>query len=267
MKGKLLIFFLLAACACWPHNLSARPKRAKYIINEDRNILVVPFSNQMYFINGHHAVCRYEGVTPGELAKKLRCRVAGNVANTLLSDYSVHLLDAADKDAIYLDSIYAVTEIGGDYSAVKTYLKGYPPIAIWKYLGPKSLRWGTDCVGDGGEGPNIKFRKTDEAIITNDSAFARACAGTNASFVLFLTKFEMNTRFKYCGDMNSSVYQRDIFIHYTLLNDKGKKIDSGIVGTTFNESSNSLDTILGESLPALSEAVAFYVKRKIYNPK
>ncbi len=60
---------------------------------------------------------------------------------------------------------------------------------------------------------------------------------------LFLNQFEIDTRFDDCIDFQNKIYNREIRVHYDLIRADGKRLDGGVLTTTFPSSVNDVNQI------------------------
>jgi hypothetical protein len=228
-------------------------------------ILVIPFAPQMYACNGDHFICKSSNITPGELSDVLRRSITATMVGNLSNYYNCKEPSKGkpgDKSSD-LDDIYAITRFHRERQKLKGYYKGYPHFSLWQMLGPRYMRWGSDCVNNHSEKPNSKRRFYEKAVVQNDSVFHNICTRLDASYALFITQLDINTRFKNCSDLQENIYQRDIFIHFSLLDNTGKYIDGGVVGTTFQSSTNDVGVIIDKNLGKLTGMIVETVRNDL----
>jgi hypothetical protein len=231
---------------------------------EKSNILVIPFQPQMYNASGDQYICQKSRITPGELSDMIRRSLTSTLMYNMSDLYNVVEPpdDLRNKNSD-INVIYQITHYTTLYKKLKSYYKGYPPIKIGQIIAPSYMRWGTDCVNDNSQAPNRGHHKYVKAEILRDSLFAGICKRNTSHYALFITQFEMTTRFKNCNDLQNQVFQRDIFIHYTLFDKTGKYIDGGVVGTTFQSNSNDATKILEKNLGVLTGLIIEEMRRKL----
>jgi len=258
--NKSLNLIVLFLCIC----ISTKNAKSQAKLGVNDYVLVVPFSVEMILSNGEHLICQSERISPAELVVFLRGQVSRTLGHAMGALYNVKVLDIDDKAMVNdLSTLYKIIKVSPEMQPLQSFYKGYPPKPFWKFFQPKSARWGTDCVNSNSTPPHKCFRNFAQVSILNDSAFTQVCKNNDAAFVVVISRFEMNTRYRNCSDLANNVYQRDIIIHYSLLDNSGKFIDGGMVGTTIQESSNKIKDVYGESIAVMSKAIAGLIKKRI----
>lgn len=227
-------------------------------------VLVVPFNPQMYKNPGDHIICKANDVNPGQLNDMLRRSISSTMVANLSEHYHTKEIKSDnDKDPKSdLSLLYGAIGYKTKKRKPVGFHKGYPTFKLKQFFGPRHTRWGTNCVNKDFTKP-FKKRSYVEAVIKNDSVFSQVMAGNKSSFVLLVNQFEMNTRFKSCLDLQRNVFQRDMYIHFTLLDSSGKKLHGGVVGTTFQSSSNDIEMIMEKNLGLLCGMIIDIVRKEL----
>jgi len=243
----------------------AAKKAAKQSAEEEKsNILVIPFEPAMYNATGDQFICMKSKMTPGELSDMIRRSLTSTLVYNMSDVYNV---EEPPNDLAHVNSdlsiLYQITKFKTLHKKLKAYYKGYPDRKIWSVFAPSYSNWGTDCVNDNAQPPNIANHKFVQAEITKDSIYSLVCKRYNAHFCLFITQWEMMTRFKNCTDLTDQVFQRDIFIHYTLLDKDARFIDGGVVGTTYQSTTNDITKILDKNLGMLTGLLIERIRTKM----
>lgn len=143
------------------------------------------------------------------------------------------------------------------------YHKGYPSFKLPQIFGPNRVRWGSDCATKQGAKPHRKNHPYMSAVVADSTTFAQIQGRHEGNYYLMINQFELYTRFKNCTDLRGGVFQRDIFIHYTLVDINGKELDGGVVGTTFQGNTNDLEVIQDKTLGELSGLIIDNVRRRL----
>lgn len=227
-------------------------------------ILVIPFSPQMYKNPGDHLLCQSNDLNPGELNDLLRRSVAASMVTNLSDHYHTKGVtsDNLNDPKSQLSQLYQAIGYKSKTRKLVAFKKGYPPFKLKQFFGPRSARWGSDCVGSDFRKP-FRRRQYMEAFVKNDSVFSQIMAVNKSAFVVVVTQFEMYTRFKNCLDLRHNVFQRDIYLHFTLLDSTGKKMHGGVVGTTFQATTNDIELIMDKNLGELCGFIIDIVRKEI----
>jgi hypothetical protein len=261
--ANILLLFLFASIHLQAQNKDTA--QASAALPRKDYLLVVPFMPQMYNATGDQFICKTSRMTAGEVSDQIRRSLSSTLQYNLSEHYNVKELiknNLQDQNSD-LSVMYQVTKFSNVKKKLRGYYKGYPPRKMKKWFSPRHVKWGSDCVNDKAEKPSKKRHNFVKATIIRDSIFESICNRNSAGFVLYITQFEMSTRFKSCLDLQSNVYQRDIFIHFCLFKSDGKYVTGGVVGTTFQSSSNDVNTIIEKNLGLLSGMIIDVVRTKI----
>ncbi len=229
-------------------------------------ILVVPFNPQMYEAVGDQFICGKSGITPGQLSEMMRTSFTRSLMENMNYYYDVtEPVDNLKDPNSDISVFYQIFKYKTRYKELKGYAKEYPPFSLWQKLGPAYMRWGSDCVNNSGQRPNPNHHKFDEAVVIKgkDSIYSAIMNKHDCSYTLFITNFEMTTRFKTCLDLQNNVFQRDFYIHYTLLDFDGKYVSGGVVGDTYQSSTNDINKIIDHNISMLSDMIVANIRNII----
>ncbi len=229
-------------------------------------IMVVPFSPQMIDANGNQFICAKSDISAGKFSDIVRTSFTLSLMENLNEYWDVvePKDNLADQNSD-ISVLYQIIHYKTLYKRLKSYYKDYPNFSLWQKIGPAYLRWGSDCVNDQKQKPTVSHHKYDKAEIIKgkDSIYSSIMNFHDASFTLIITDFEMTTRFKTCLDLQDNVFQRDFYVHYTLLNFDGKYITGGVVGTTYQSSTNDIKKIIDHNFSTLSGMIVANIRNKI----
>ena len=100
---------------------------------------------------------------------------------------------------------------------------------------------------------NQKFMNAQLA----DSVFlSKLCLKYKADLIVSVNQMEIVTNYNTCIDIANRIYQRDVVIHYTIMNAKGKILVGNVAKSSFPSNSN-LDTEIAErTFPQISKVIA-----------
>jgi len=229
-------------------------------------IMVIPFSPQMIDANGDQFICAKSDINPGQFSDMVRTSFTLALMENLNEYYDViePKDNLADQNSD-ISVLYQIIKYKTIHKKLKSYVKGYPHFSLWQKLGPAYLRWGSDCVNDQKQKPERTHHKFDKAEIIKgkDSIYSSIMNFHDASYTLMITDFEMTTRFKTCLDLQNNVFQRDFYVHYTLMNYDGKYLTGGVVGTTYQSSTNDIKKIIDHNFSLLSGLIVANIRNKI----
>jgi len=221
-------------------------------------IFVVPFNPLKYEAVGDQFICNKSGINPGQLSEMMRNSFMLSLMENMNYYYDViqpkDILKDPNSD---ISVFYQIFKYKTRYKKLKGYAKEYPPFSLWQKLGPAYMRWGSDCVNNSKQKPNPNHHKFEEAVIINgkDSIYSAIMNKRDCSYTLFITNFEMTTRFKTCLDLQNNVFQRDFYVHYTLLDFDGKYVSGGVVGDTYESNTNDVKKIIDHNISLLTDMI------------
>jgi hypothetical protein len=234
---------------------------------EDKDfVLVIPFSPQMYVGNGDHFICKTSNVTPGELTSIFRGGTAGLMINELGSENfnATGLKDASTSDKKSdISKLYDIAYYKKSNKKLIGYIKNYPEFSLKQKLSPSHVRWGSYCVSKNLETPNKNKHNYQEVKINDNDLFYNILKKNKAKYAVYFSQFEMTTRFKNCLDMQHNVFQRDFYLHYTLLDSAGNYMDGGVVAATFQSQTNDINVIMNKNMGMMAALIAQRIRYKI----
>ncbi len=108
--------------------------------------------------------------------------------------------------------------------------------------------------------PNDKTTRYYEAYITNPNLMPYLKETFQCDRIVFLSMFELKTRADLCLDKAAGIYQRELAVHFTVVNDEGKSMGGDVVRMLYPSNSNDLGEILNHTLPIISERIALEVR-------
>ena len=90
-----------------------------------------------------------------------------------------------------------------------------------------------------------------------DSVFlSNLCIKYKADLIVSVNQMEIVTNYNTCIDIANRIYQRDVVIHYSIMNAKGKVLIGNLAKSSFPSNSN-LDTEIAErTFPQISKVIA-----------
>ncbi len=225
-------------------------------------ILVIPFHPSMYFNSNDQFICQANNITPAELSSRIRAGVCGSMLDKLYGNYPSDTISSSGGSKIRsdVDRLYGIANYGLEekpilayYNKVMPGTKGEKSIFNFnnkknepEYLNPAK--------------PNLKKHRYYKVSFKDTATYRNIIGKYGVSYVLFIDHFEMETSFKDCVEMHNNVSKRDLYVHYTLLDDKGKFKDGGVVCLTYQSSSNNVQELLKGTLPDLAGMILQEIK-------
>ena len=83
----------------------------------------------------------------------------------------------------------------------------------------------------------------------------------NADYFIFLNEIDIKTHFDDCMDLALKIYRRDLKIHYSIFDKRGKQLYGDVAIVHFASNSNDVDEIIGHNFPVLAKYILDSMKR------
>lgn len=209
----------------------------------EENIILIPFDPSQVHSSGEYFILKSGDITSNQYVGRLRSDFYAAVNEYMQDDYNIiNIFRTRSRERqADLRKLYQITSYDEVTQPLKAYVPNKPPL---KLALTKNARWGTDCISATDKAPDAKQHRYARAKFNDSIAVRNISKKYNAGYFLFLNHFELATRYSNCLDMQRNVFQRDLFVHYTILNADGKFVDGGVVGTTYESNTNDLQTII-----------------------
>ncbi len=104
-------------------------------------------------------------------------------------------------------------------------------------------------------------QKFMQAEIKDTALLNTICSNSQSQLIVSINQFEIRTNYKTCIDISNKIYQRDLIIHYSIFNTKGKQLKGNYIAISF-PSNSSRDREIGERLfPEIAQALREEVEK------
>jgi len=232
-------------------------------VQDRRTVLIIPYSPVDYRAVGGEFICTTCNISPGELSSKIRGAITTNTLLSIVDYYRIpaKIISETPRDGNPSDYMRMQNIIGSTskWKRLLNYDRLYPRKILNVFSGAEH-KFGSDCLNGGGGYPS-NIHSYYKTIILDTDKFVAMTIKYHVGYVLFLNHFELNTRFRNCLDMYSTIYQRDFFLHYTLYDNGGLFLSGGTVGITCQDNSNDYKEVLEDNLEFLTDMVCSRVKK------
>lgn len=254
MNHKYLVLFVIFITGL-KSTLFAQEEK----VDNRQKLIVVPFEQGQIHTTGEFFICEESHFTVGNLGAYFRSSLKNLTAFNLNRFYPTMTLPEVENNNRnnQLNQLYKSLKYFDVEQKVVSYFKAYP---FWNCVKFKK-KWGTDCLSNEGQKPDKRHHIYHQALPDSVKLLAAISYRYNAAYFLFLDHFEMYTRYSNCMDMGIHVYQRDFYVHYTLVDAGGVFLDGGTIATTFQSKSNNADYIIDENFEWMSDEIIERVKK------
>lgn len=150
---------------------------------------------------------------------------------------------------------------------IKAYYKNYENFNIFQILSFGKYRWGVNCMTQETGRPIKKYKKLSytDVVINDKDLIPLLDKKYHCNYYLFINEVELKTRFNICKDLLKNVNQKDIILHFTLINQYGNRVSGGLVGVAYkpNKGRNSIIEIVDKNMKVLSNLVVDVIKDEL----
>ena len=163
-----------------------------------------------------------------------------------------------DLEYIYLSIAYVPVK-----QRLRAIYRNFPEFTIFQVLSSGKNRWGVNCMSQDDVIPVVKNPVIyyNDLVINNNELIPYLNKRYKCDYYLFINGVEIKTRFKVCMNLMQNVYQKDLLLHFTLVDYKGKKVTGGIVGTTYEPSKhNDIMELVEKNVGVLAGLVELVIK-------
>jgi hypothetical protein len=102
--------------------------------------------------------------------------------------------------------------------------------------------------------------------VISDSLYAKSiCKKYGCDLILAINQMEIVTNYKSCIDIANRIYQREVLIHYSIINASGKVIKGNLTKGFFPSDSNRAADISERSFPPIAKVIAEELKGVVKN--
>jgi hypothetical protein len=230
-------------------------------------ILIVPYPQHLFFASGEHYICTRSKLNRGQLNEKFRRSLDATLNSGLsLYYYTKNLMVRSAKSGYdpQTDVIHKIFQFQDERQLMIAHYKAYPSKTLTKIFKSDAKTYGSNCVNKGGNRPRTLYKDFRKPILKNDSLLQKVLLDNECNMLLLMTQFELVTRYHNCTNMENSVYQRDLYSHFSLMDTAGVVITEGVVGTTYQDNSNDVDYIVENYLHFLTDIMIDEVRRRLH---
>lgn len=265
---SLLIFFLLMISGI--ANVNAQDTSQLY--SPYPKLMIIPFhpgnfENDVPFIDFDDPYAQYKKtyISAGGL---FRNNIDHALFQKLLIYFDITRLlfyenEQAKKD---LELIYnSVKTVTREERLIAIY-KNFPGFTVFQILSSDEKKYGVNCINKSNTKPVFKNPKLyySDVHIINDELIPYLNKRYHCDYYLFINGLELKSRFKVCNNIEYNIHQRDLVLHFSLLDQQGIKVIGGLVGITYEPYTiNDVYELIGENIGIMSEMVVDLISEEL----
>ena len=259
MKNQQTIRFLFLSISFFLLVLGAKQTLAlpadtisNVIPRNDLTFLVVPYKPMMHLSDADNDLARYSDQNPQEIRSQLRLGLLKNLNTKLVVEYEakIPIQDFVQNDERDMELLYNSLAFGEDTifplkaNAVRDSLK-------WK----KNIFTSKDNAVKNIDKTYINVDFYDQLLLPD---LARKYS---ADYFIFLNELDIKTNYNDCLDLALKIYQRELKVHYSIFDRKGKQVYGDVAVVKFPSNSNDVDEIIANNFPGISDHIISSVKK------
>lgn len=257
MKSKSPVFFLLIIVFIILFGNKSVASQEDTL--KGHRIIIAPFQPEYYLSDAEQDIMQQTRKTPDEYRAYFR-RVLDLKIEAALSTVvpCISLLQDTSKQVREdLMRYYAIAEMKYEF-----------PIASKDKRSQRNKNEATSQeIKDQHQAPIYATTKGDLKFMNSsvsDTAFYKSFLSKyNADYLLSINQFEIKTNYKSCIDIANRIYHRELMIHYSLLDSKGKVVQGTIAMDFFPSNSNRDSDIAERTFPKLAEQIKLKVMERL----
>lgn len=225
------------------------------------SVLVIPFEPKLYMSQIDKKVNEETKWSFNQIRNKFRSDLMFFISTELKKKFNTYsLLEDSVKTAKDLDYIYE--SIGYDYIAVPENNNG-------KIKSGKEEEQNNGGIKNGQLSTTMKNGKRfmNTKIIAPDMlSYLSNKYGANT--FLFINELDIKNEPKAIVDMNSTdAFEREVTVHYTVVDASGNSINSGIATSRFSYNQNKPKAIITENFSKVSQQIKDNIDKTLFPPK
>jgi hypothetical protein len=265
---NLRSIFVLPVFMLFIASFSGYSQEKKNISEPYPKLMIIPYP-QSGFQSDYDIYFNFDGMSGKNQANSL---IRGSVDRALFDNLLLYFdisrihfyktpQTAKDLDYIYYSIAYVPKK-----QRLRAIYRNFPNFTVFQILTSGKNRWGVNCMNEGDVIPVVKNPKIyyNDLLINNKDLIPYLNESYKCDYYLFINGVEIKTRFKVCMNLMQNVYQKDLLLHFTLVNHKGEKVTGGIVGITYEPSKhNDVYELVEKNVGILAGMVEMVIKDEL----
>lgn len=259
-KIALCIIVLVTALAINAQNTTTgdAEKRAE---TYKPSVLVIPFESKMYLSDIDRDLAQKNELNFQDIKAKFRAALDREIFIALkkhynpLSFYSIEPSESKKELAYIYNSIGYKYEVLPEEEVVEKQTVGKKLIGKFKKK-EKEEKYIEAGIQNGQVVSQVDNReKYMKTKITNEKLLASLGTKFNASNYIFVNELDIKRAANDVYEASEEQYKREIKVHYTIFDNKGKEVSSGAIKSRFPSGQNDIDKIISVHFPLIAERI------------
>lgn len=223
------------------------------------NVLIVPFEPKMYFSDIDSDLGQGSDMNFHEIKAKFRAELDKNIFLALKTLYNPLSFYTIDQQQALKELGYIYNSIGYKYEIVEPAVveKENKAKKMLKKIKKKEEKTPQEAKIQKGEivsqvDNREKFMKT---IISNEKLIPNLNKQYNAQYYIFINQLDIKKSADDQYKAAEELYKREVKVHFTIFDNNGKEVNSGLLISRFNSNINDIDKIIRVHFPLLAEQI------------
>ena len=230
-------------------------------ISYKSSVLVIPFESKMYFSDIDRDVSQKTELNFHEIKAKFRAALDQNIYIALKKYYNPMSFYSIEPSEAKQELAYVYNSVGYKYEVVPQEEVVEKETVGKKFIGKfKKKEKEEEYIEAGIQNGEIvsqvdsreKYMKT---TITNDQLLPNLDQKYKASYYLFVNQLDIKRAADNRYLASDEAYQREIKVHYTIIDAKGEVASSGAIKSRFASNQNDIDKIIKDQFPLIAERI------------
>ncbi len=248
--------------------------------NQDRynsdvfpKIMLIPYQQDKYFsdvnLSGNFFRRKPRGFITVNDNAYLRQNLDKSLFDNLLTYFNINRISyyetkqaKADLTRIYESVNYPVRN-----QRLKYYYKNLKNFSVFRMITYGKNPYGMDCISQkkGRQVKRNKRLKYTDVVVTDSSLFEYLDQNYHCDYYLFINEVELYSRYRVCNDLMKNVHQKDIVLHFTLIDNSGERVSGGMVAVTYSPTRgrNSIIDVVDKNMNILSSMVTDVIRQEL----
>jgi hypothetical protein len=239
MRNLLFVscfFFLFIAHATIGRKLLEERKNETL---ESREVLLIPFEKKMYRSDADLDIAQASGISVYELRNLFRNEIQKHIEKALLGKKSSYNLLSEnpsfkrDYDYLNYSTAYKYKLLEGQHESQNSELKNGQIV-----------------------GNTLSGKRFMNRVISNPKSIEVIHKKYGTEYFVFINQMDMGPADEIDqNDISNETYNREIKVHYTIIDKTGKEIDSGIASATFPYKLKKAEMIINKTFPTIAQKI------------
>lgn len=219
-----------------------------------KKTLIIPFEPDMYMSDMDREIGGVNQLNQPQIVERFRVAFDRVLDNTIQLKHETHSLLHDETSA----SESQLVEIYSGISFVFTPIKRNEKERLISKVIPKKEAPKKEATIKNGEVYTVRdtIERYMKTVLTDSLLLQRLQEKTNAENFLFINQFELKNSFDDVMQMQNDTYQRELRIHYSVLNSKGKELVGGIAKCKFDNRIVEISRIVAISFPCAAQQIS-----------